>query len=174
MIVFVVSGLWHAGLGYGVSWGFLVWGALNGLYQWAGLATGGFWQRVSRALPRVGKSTAALVLRVLLTFHLIAIAWVFFRAKTVGDAVLILQKIGARLHELPALIPYYPFTGEHALGFGLIGLLLAVEIADERRPVAKRLAAAPIWLRWSVYYLAIFAMLILGRWQAKEFIYMQF
>jgi D-alanyl-lipoteichoic acid acyltransferase DltB (MBOAT superfamily) len=174
MIVFVVSGLWHAGLGYGVSWGFLVWGALNGFYQWVGLATRGFWQRVSQALPRVGKSTAAVVLRVLVTFHLIAIAWVFFRAKTVGDAVLILQKIGARLHELPALIPHYPFTGEHALGFGLIGLLLAVEIADERRPVAKRLGAAPLWLRWSAYYLVIFAMLILGRWQAKEFIYMQF
>jgi D-alanyl-lipoteichoic acid acyltransferase DltB (MBOAT superfamily) len=174
MIVFLVSGLWHAGLGYGVSWGFLVWGALNGFYQWAGLATRGFWQRIAQAVPRIGKSRLVLVLRVLLTFHLIAIAWVFFRAKTVGDAVLILQKIGARLTELPALIPYYPFTAEHALGFGLIGLLLAVEIADERYPLAKRLAAAPIWLRWSVYYLVIFALLVLGRWQAKEFIYMQF
>ena len=35
MIVFLVSGLWHAGLGYGVGWTFLVWGALNGAYQWA-------------------------------------------------------------------------------------------------------------------------------------------
>jgi D-alanyl-lipoteichoic acid acyltransferase DltB (MBOAT superfamily) len=174
MIVFLVSGLWHAGLGYGVSWGFLAWGALNGLYQWAGLATRGLWQRVSRALPRISKSGVVLVLRVLLTFHLIAIAWVFFRTKTVGDAVLILRKIGTQLSELPALIPHYPFTAEHALGFGLIGLLLAVEIADERVPVAKRLAAAPVWLRWSIYYLVIFALLILGRWQAKEFIYMQF
>jgi D-alanyl-lipoteichoic acid acyltransferase DltB (MBOAT superfamily) len=174
MIVFLVSGLWHAGLGYGVSWGFLVWGALNGFYQWAGLATRGFWQRVAQVAPGVSKSTLVLVLRVLLTFHLIAVAWVFFRAKTVGDAMLILQKIGARLSELPALIPYYPFTAEHALGFGLIGLLLAVEIADERRPVSERLAAAPVWLRWSVYYLVIFALLVLGRWQAREFIYMQF
>jgi D-alanyl-lipoteichoic acid acyltransferase DltB (MBOAT superfamily) len=174
MIVFLVSGLWHAGLGYGVSWGFLLWGALNGLYQWVGLATRGFWQRVSRAMPRLGKSTPIHVLRVLLTFHLIAVAWVFFRAKTVGDALLILQKLGAHLSELPKLIPYYPFTIEHVLGFGLIGLLLLVEVADERHPVAKRLAAAPIWLRWSIYYLVIFALLILGRWQAKEFIYMQF
>jgi hypothetical protein len=125
-------------------------------------------------MPRLGKSTPIHVLRVLLTFHLIAVAWVFFRAKTVGDAALILQKIGTHLSELPTLIPYYPFTTEHVLGFGLIGLLLIVEIADERHPVAKRLAAAPVWLRWSIYYLVIFALLILGRWQAKEFIYMQF
>ncbi len=30
MAVFVLSGLWHAGLGYGVGWGFVVWGLVNG------------------------------------------------------------------------------------------------------------------------------------------------
>lgn len=98
----------------------------------------------------------------------------FFRAKSIGDALTILRKVGTKLTELPALVPNYPFTAEHIMGFGLIGLLIAVEIADERRPVFQRLAAAPIWLRWAVFYLVILALLILGRWQAKEFIYMQF
>jgi hypothetical protein len=49
-----------------------------------------------------------------------------------------------------------------------------VEIFDERRSIFQRLAAAPVWLRWAIYYLVIFALLLLGRWQAKEFIYMQF
>jgi len=49
-----------------------------------------------------------------------------------------------------------------------------VEALDERRPIALRLAAAPTALRWSSYYFVIFGLLILGRWQAKEFIYMQF
>lgn len=98
----------------------------------------------------------------------------FFRAKSVNEALLILQKIGSRLTELPGLVPRYPFTAEHALGFALIGLLVAVEILDERRPVLQRLAAAPAWLRWAVFYPVIFALLLLGRWQAKEFIYMQF
>ena len=174
MAVFLVSGLWHAGLGYGVGWTFLVWGALNGFYQWLGLATRSLWRRIGALMPRISDNVILIVLRVLLTFHLIAIAWVFFRAKSVGDAVLILRKVGTRLTELPALIPKYPFTGEHFLGFGLIAFLIAVEIADERRSVFQRLAAAPVWLRWGVYYLIIFALLILGRWQAKEFIYMQF
>jgi D-alanyl-lipoteichoic acid acyltransferase DltB (MBOAT superfamily) len=174
MVVFLVSGLWHAGLGYGVSWGFLVWGALNGFYQWMGLATCSFWQGAARVMPRLSKSTALLVLRAFLTFHLIAIAWIFFRAKSVGDAVLILQKVGTRLHELPSLISRYPFTAEHVLGFALIGLLVIVEIVDERCSIFERVAAAPAWLRWCLYYIVIFALLILGRWQAKEFIYMQF
>jgi D-alanyl-lipoteichoic acid acyltransferase DltB (MBOAT superfamily) len=174
MLVFLVSGLWHAGLGYGVGWTFVVWGALNGLYLWVGLATRTFWRRVGSAVPRLGASMPVIVLRVLLTFHLVGIGWIFFRAKSVADAVTILQKIAARLQELPALFLKYPFTIEHKLGFGLIVFLIAVEVLDERRSIFERVAAAPVWLRWCLYYLVIFALLVMGRWQAKEFIYMQF
>ena len=174
MIVFVVSGLWHAGLGYGVGWTFVVWGALNGLYQWIGLATRPLWHRLGDAWPRIAASVPLAVLRVLLTFHLIAVTWVFFRAKSIGDAWLILKKIGTNLAAMPSLVPAYPFTAEHAFGAAMIVLLLVVEIFDERRSVFARLAAAPIVLRWSVYYVAILGLLILGRWQVTEFIYMQF
>ena len=174
MLVFLVSGLWHAGLGYGVGWTFLVWGALNGAYQWAGVATRPVWRGVGEWLPRVSRSAALTALRVLLTFHLIAIAWVFFRARSLGDAFLILKKIGAQLVEMPQLVLRFPYTAEHAWGFALIAILLAIEIVDERRSIFQRLAAAPAAVRWGLWYLGIFALLILGRWQAREFIYMQF
>ena len=174
MVVFLVSGLWHAGLGYGVGWSFLVWGALNGAYQWAGLATHGLWRRAGEAWPRVSASLWLQILRIVITFHLIMVSWVFFRATSIHDALVVLQKIGARLGELPMLLTIYPFTTEQLTGFGLIAFLIGFEIIDERRPVFQRLAAAPAALRWSAYYLAIFALLLLGRWQAKEFIYMQF
>jgi D-alanyl-lipoteichoic acid acyltransferase DltB (MBOAT superfamily) len=174
MVVFVVSGLWHAGLGYGVGWTFLIWGALNGAYQWIGLAMRGSWQRLGDLLPTVRRSAVLSLARILLTFHLIALSWIFFRAKSVSDALTVIGKIATNLTEIPSLVVQYPFTAEHGMGFGLIGLLLAVETLDERRPIAQRLAAAPTVLRWSCYYLVIFGLLILGRWQAKEFIYMQF
>ena len=85
-----------------------------------------------------------------------------------------LRKIGARITDLPHLLTIYPFTTEQLTGFGLIAFLLVYEIIDERRPILQRLAAAPVALRWGTYYLGIFALLLLGRWQAKEFIYMQF
>lgn len=174
MAVFAVSGLWHAGLGYGVGWTFLVWGALNGLYQWVGLATAPVWRRLGERLPRVNASPLLVVVRVLLTFHLIAVAWVFFRAASINQVLVILRRIGAGLGQLPGLLTRYPFTADHYVAIGLIALLLGLEILDERRPVWQRLAAAPVVLRWSAYYAAILALLILGRWQAREFIYMQF
>ncbi len=174
MLVFVASGLWHAGLGYGVGWTFLAWGALNGGYQCAGLATRGLWTRLAARLPRVAASGSWLALRVLVTFHLIAISWVFFRARSLADAWLILRKIGTQLPEMPALLSRYPFTADHWFGFALIGLLLLVEWLDERRPIFQRLAAAPAAWRWAAGYAGIFALLVAGRWQAREFIYMQF
>lgn len=174
MLVFVASGLWHAGLGYGVGWTFLVWGALNGAYQWAGLATRPLWTRLGARLPRIAGSLPWTLLRVLLTFHLIAITWIFFRAKTLGDAWTILHKIGASLSQMPSLLAHYAFTPGHLLGFTLIGLLLAIELLDERRSIFARLAATRTTWRWAAGYVGIFALLILGRWQAREFIYMQF
>ena len=38
----------------------------------------------------------------------------------------------------------------------------------------ERLKAAPVALRWAAGYAVIFGLLLLGRWQAREFIYMQF
>lgn len=174
MAVFLVSGLWHAGLGYGVGWTFLIWGALNGLYQWIGLATAPLWRRLDRLFPHVAAGKIWLVARVLFTFHLITVAWVFFRAQSLSDALLILQKIAMGLPKMPALLTHYPFTSDHWLAAGMIALLVGIEILDERRPLRERFAVMPVVLRWSVYYAAIFALLILGRWQAREFIYMQF
>jgi D-alanyl-lipoteichoic acid acyltransferase DltB (MBOAT superfamily) len=175
MIVFVVSGLWHAGLGYGaVGWTVLAWGALNGLYGWVGLATRPLWRRVGEALPRVRDSTGLAVARALVTFHLIAIAWVFFRAKSMGDAVTLLRRLWDKAAELPAMLARYPFTADHYTALALVAFLVAAEIVDERRSIFERLKAAPVALRWAAGYAVIFALLLLGRWQAREFIYMQF
>lgn len=174
MLVFVASGLWHAGLGYGVGWTFLAWGALNGGYQWAGLATRPLWRWLGAKLPRVAHSGVWTAVRVLVTFHLIAITWIFFRAKTLADAWTILRKVGGNLAALPNLLAHYPYTADHLLGFALIATLLAIELLDERRSIFLRLAAARTAWRWAASYAGIFALLLLGRWQAREFIYMQF
>ena len=57
---------------------------------------------------------------------------------------------------LAASADHYPFSAEQLTGFGLIAVPLGGEIVDQRRPILQRLAAAPVALRWGVYYLVIF------------------
>jgi len=174
MAVFMVSGLWHAGLGYGVSWAFLVWGAVNGLYAWAGRATGPLWHWAGEHLPLVRDSLVWHVLRVLLTFHLITFSWIFFRAESVSDALVVIRRIWAALPMLPRMVPMFPFSTAHYMALALVVVLLVLEVIDERRSLWERLQGVPVALRWGFYYAVIFALLILGEWHAQEFIYMQF
>lgn len=162
MAVFMLSGLWHAGLGYGVGWGFLIWGALNGAVVVAEL-----W------LP-APRRPAMRILRTVLTFHLILVTWVFFRAATPTDALTILGRIATGLPDLVPLLPGYPFRADQILGAVLILALLAVEILGRGRPLAERIAAAPLALRWAGLHGGIALLLLMGRWQDTGFIYAGF
>ena len=174
MLVFLISGLWHAGLGYGVGWGFVVWGALNGAYLWGERALApvgavlrrGITGRVPQAMGRVAASV--------LVFHLVLVSWVFFRAASLGDGWTVLTRVWAALPEVPAILLRYPFTAEHAFLASLIVGLLVVELLDERRSVWRRLARLPKAVRWGAIYACLFALLLLGRWQSETFVYMQF
>ncbi|MCF6287196.1 MAG: membrane-bound O-acyltransferase family protein, partial [Candidatus Hydrogenedentes bacterium] len=70
-LVMLIGGLWH-----GASWNFVIWGGIHGamlaLERLQGKAN------VYRHLPHG--------LRVLLTFAIVSLAWVFFRATTLPDA----------------------------------------------------------------------------------------
>ena len=80
MATMLLGGLWH-----GASWTFVVWGGLHGLYL-----------AVERALRSTLRRTTAPArwcssLLGLLTYTLVNVTWVFFRAKTFGKAWIVLR-----------------------------------------------------------------------------------
>ncbi|MBP3784344.1 MAG: MBOAT family protein [Butyrivibrio sp.] len=97
MIVFLLSGLWH-----GSGWTFIVWGAMHGvLYVLTRLVMHGkkTGNDVTKAVVQVKiKSVGILsvlkhVISVVLTFIYVTVAWVFFRANTISDAITLLTRI---------------------------------------------------------------------------------
>lgn len=167
MAVFLVSGLWH-----GANWTFVAWGGLNGVYQVLSVMTRAIRERVATVV----RLPAALAdsFNVLLTFHLILITWVFFRAASLTDAMTVLSRVTAAAAALPAMLWARIGTGEVLFAIALVVVLLAVEVLDERKPLWERLAARPVTVRWAVYYAMIVALLVFGSWQLQNFVYMQF
>ena len=165
--VFLLSGLWH-----GANWTFVVWGGMNGLYQVASAMTGGARARLAATL-RLPPGIERL-LRTALTFHLILVSWIFFRAESVADAVLIFSRVVASAGRLPALVVARLATAEMWLSLLLIVVLLVVESLDETRPLWERLRARPVYARWAAYYALVFALIVLGIWNLQQFVYMQF
>ena len=167
MAVFLVSGLWH-----GANWTFVIWGGLNGIYQVLTLMTAGIRTRVGQAL-RLPSWVGAWLGR-LLTFHLILVSWVFFRALTVSDAFTVFRRVIAAIPQLRTQLAAFPFTGEILLSLGLIGFLLVVEAFDEWGAFWVKLRAWPRLVRWPVYLLLLLALLVIGKWGMEQFVYMQF
>ena len=167
MAVFLASGLWH-----GANWTFVVWGGVNGLYQVFSLMTRRAREQLASALTMPPAVRA--VLRGLLTFHLILVTWVFFRAASLSDAATVLSRVVTSLASLPRSLQVRVASGEILLSLGLIAMLLGVEALDERRSVWERLAARPLYFRWAVYYAVLVCLIVLGTWNLRQFVYMQF
>lgn len=86
MIVFLLSGLWH-----GADWSFVLWGLMHGVLmsmEKVGKELGFGLKELSRNLQKVVD-----IVRWTITFALINIAWVFFRADSIKTAVYFLQGI---------------------------------------------------------------------------------
>ena len=88
MVVFAVSGLWH-----GAAMNFVVWGLLNGLYQVIGQLLSPARHKLHKALHINEDSRLLALVQCAFTFVLITIAWIFFRAASLGEAVYIIHEI---------------------------------------------------------------------------------
>ncbi len=77
LLTMVLGGLWH-----GAAWTFVIWGGIHG----AGLA-------VERALGWRPTSRAATWLGRVLTFHVVCLGWIFFRADSLGRARQVIERL---------------------------------------------------------------------------------
>jgi len=174
MIVFAVSGLWH-----GAALTFVVWGVLNGAYQVISAWLDPLRQKLLRLLHIAPDSRLLRLVRICITFCLVCVTWVFFRADTIGDALLVLQRIftlsgGIYPFDLTLLglnRPYLLLTMASCL------LLMLADGLSARYDLRARLGET-VALRYTVYFLLIVALLVFGSYGAgydpQEFVYFQF
>jgi alginate O-acetyltransferase complex protein AlgI len=88
VITMVIGGLWH-----GANWNFVIWGALHGF----GLAFVRLWQAQSPT-AKVGIGASSALWRyasIILTFHYVTFAWIFFRAPSFDAALAVLGRIAS-------------------------------------------------------------------------------
>jgi D-alanyl-lipoteichoic acid acyltransferase DltB (MBOAT superfamily) len=160
-IVFLVSGLWH-----GANWTFILWGFLHALFFLPLLLAGKTRQNrddVPGLLPRPVDAV-----RMLGTFLLVTIAWIFFRADDVQTAWSYLGgMVGPSLFSKPTI------SSNKLLLF--IALMLVVEWFNRRHSHGlvldeRRIATG---YRWAGYFALVF-MVIFFSGKSGAFIYFQF
>lgn len=87
LVTFVACGLWH-----GISWGFVMWGLLHGSYMVAEIYWRPYQKRLHKVLG-VEKPWLSKIWKMFITFNLVSFAWIFFRARSISDAIYIITNV---------------------------------------------------------------------------------
>jgi alginate O-acetyltransferase complex protein AlgI len=158
LITMVLAGLWH-----GANWTFLIWGLLHGLGIAALHAIRGIGKRsITEAVPTW--------LAVLLTFHAVTLAWVFFRASSIAQAWMILRApfIGGGWDKLPAL------AAENAFVLVLMAVFFALHRLDDHRHVKLAIRRCRPEIVWPVIALGWIMAITVSHGNSAKFVYFDF
>ena len=144
----------------------MIWGALHGFYLVFARLTAGRRERLAHTigLDRVPALWAAC--NVVVTFNLVAVAWVFFLAKTLSDASWIVAHFFNRpMFAQPGVGENgaAPFSTDDLLLGGVLVVILEIVqwlMAGKRWRVL--FDAQPVWVRWPAYYAMIVTILRIG------------
>ena len=157
MTTMLLGGLWH-----GANWTFVVWGGLHGLYLSAERALR---QRFSDYRP----GPLMFVALGLLTYLLVNVTWVFFRAKTFGKAWSVLRGMAGQNPGVAPILPTFALT---CVGL-IVGGILMTHWLMRSRTLESVVAKAPAMVVAVVWALMGFAILI-AQGDGSAFIYFQF
>lgn len=162
VITMVLGGLWH-----GAAWTFVTWGALHGLClaaeRWHNERRSH--REPSLATPEGGPGSRAL--RRLVTFHIVCIGWMFFRADSVATVGTLLARMVTAWGPAPLVTPVV--VALVALGIGV--QYVPRDFGVRLESAFSRLRPAYMAVGLGLSLLAIDALSPLG---IAPFIYFQF
>ncbi|WP_316206159.1 MBOAT family protein [Bradyrhizobium sp. SZCCHNR3058] len=187
MTTMLLGGLWH-----GAGWNFVIWGGLHGAY----LVTNHLWRKL-RGTDGKPKAAATRVLSWSVTFGSVVLAWVFFRAATLGGALRMFSGMFGYPLEGPAYVPSGVFTtfglpiwvgsdgffwlgatmmtSAFVIAIGLPNALQILGYREYRRPPEH--VGTLRWrpsAGWAALVAAALTVSLFGMWQRLEFLYFQF
>jgi len=161
-ITMLLGGLWH-----GANWTFIVWGVLHSIYI-----------MITRIVLEVFKKPFKdkkengifnKILNIAVTFTIVLLTWIFFRAENLTDALYILKSIFS-----PYVLLF--IKGKANVVYGFMGILVVIllEYRSRNNIMGDVLQFRPVAVEWTVHYLVIFAIILFGVYGGEQFIYFQF
>jgi alginate O-acetyltransferase complex protein AlgI len=103
MITMVLGGLWH-----GAAWTFVAWGALHGSGQVVGHLRRS--SRVARGLDPLPDGAGRVAVQRIITFHIVCLGWIFFRADSFSTAVTLIGRLFTAWGRAPLVTPLVVVT----------------------------------------------------------------
>jgi D-alanyl-lipoteichoic acid acyltransferase DltB (MBOAT superfamily) len=160
-VTMVLGGLWH-----GAAWTFVFWGAYHGVGQCLGA-----YRRTTRAkrgLPPPAETPSRVWGQRILTFNLVCVGWVFFRADSLATAFSMLRQLITGWGGSTALVT--------PMVVGTIAFMLALQYAPHTTAdrIVDRVAGLRPVAMGAVFAVTLFVIVTLGPQGVAPFIYFRF
>ncbi|MFV8326004.1 MBOAT family O-acyltransferase [Flavobacterium sp. ZS1P14] len=161
-VIFLLSGFWH-----GANWTFIAWGFINALYFLPLLLRDKNRSNIETVQLEWNFSSLKVLGNMFVTFALCCLAWVFFRAKSIGDAFDYIERIFTDRNF------QVQYLENERYSYEIIVLILAFILVEwNSRNQIEPISGRCSWLKMA---LCIMAIIALGTYSDyKEFIYFQF
>jgi alginate O-acetyltransferase complex protein AlgI len=156
-LTMVLGGLWH-----GAAWTFVIWGAYHGLL----LSIERFANELRKGRPR-SASWPKKVVTTFLTFHLVLIGWIFFRAPSFGAARLVFSRLASGTLYHPNLAP--PILA--VLGIALVTHFVPSGLFDRLR---RTVCVLPFPAQGALLFATMVILKQLSHAELVPFVYFQF
>jgi len=160
MITMVLGGLWH-----GAAWTFVAWGALHGIGQ----VTGHFRRdrRARAGLEPVPSAPARVLVQRIVTFHVVCLGWVFFRADSISSAFTLLKRLFTAWGPAPLVTPLLVVT--------IVGVVALQYLPGDAVERAQRAFTRQRWaLQGAILGAVLLGITTLGPQGVAPFIYYRF
>lgn len=180
LVTWFCTGIWH-----GASWGYIIWGLLNGLFIICSLWLAPLYER-TRALLRIEDSNPFWsAFRIARTFTIVALLEVLPEVGTLSDGFHFWACIFTNSwlpRSLAELLPFVHMQNfNKTIGFlaamGCVVLLLLSALLKRKKPVRAYFNALPVWVQviaLSALMMLIASFGIQASWGAEGFMYANF
>lgn len=159
MMTMIIGGLWH-----GARWTFVIWGTYQGFILVGHRLLKPLLARINPTLPIDQACWKAV--RIVVTFHLVCVGWLIFRAESIDQLLGMLHAIRDRpaipaaAYLLPVMVTTIP--------------LLLVQFAQYVTNDLEIVSRTPWYVRSVFYTFCFYAFVLGGEFGGKQFIYFRF
>ncbi|MGD1957811.1 MAG: MBOAT family O-acyltransferase [Fulvivirga sp.] len=168
LLIFVVSGFWH-----GANWTFIFWGILHATFFIPLLITGRNRRNLENVRSGLFGPSLTDFIRILVTFFMVTLAWILFRADNIHHAISI---FGSIFSKSIFTIPHFRgmMSALETTGFIIFFILIEWRGRHWAYGIEKLGLNWPRYLRLGFYYILIIMVMVFGNFSENEFIYFQF
>lgn len=154
IITFLVSGIWH-----GANWTFIVWGLIHSVIL------------IIEKVAQLNKKYTGITkyIRIFITFIIITFTWVFFRMPSLEDAFSCINAIFTNSGSL-----YLPRIDELCYCLLVFIIVFSKDFLAEFLQEKYNKMISRKWIRHTVYVVLLLIIVVLGVFNAGNFIYLQF